>query len=182
MDKLSSPLLQLWKKQEELAVLQEQLKTKDLYTEAFLRRETIKLINIPEEDERENTLEIIRSFLEWKRSFMEGAPVEIQGVHCVGKNTNESTRPRAILAKFLWAKDFDKILSLGFRLHDINFQMYRDLPREIVKRRKAQMATLKKARQHKVHAVFRKAEPDKLHIGGKSWPVGKPFDIEELDS
>ena len=44
------------------------------------------------------------------------------------------------------------------------------------------MATLKKASQHKVHAVFSKAEPDKLYIGGKFWPVGKPFDIEELDS
>ena len=65
---------------------------------------------------------------------------------------------------------------------DTNSQMYRDLPREIVTRRKAQMATLKKARQHKVHAVFSKAEPDKLYIGGKFWPVGKPFDIEELDS
>ncbi|KAL9957289.1 hypothetical protein ACROYT_G038905 [Oculina patagonica] len=62
------------------------------------------------------------------------------------------------------------------------FKMYRDLPREIVTRRKAQMATLKKARQHKVHAVFSKAESDKLYIGGKFWPVGKPFDIEELDS
>ena len=48
--------------------------------------------------------------------------------------------------------------------------------------RSSHMATLKKARQHKVHTVFSKAEPDKLYIGGKFWPVGKPFDIEELDS
>ena len=85
----------------------------------------------------------------------------MQRVHRVGRNTNESRKPRAILAKFLRAKDCDKILSLGFRLRDTNSQMYRDLPREIVTRRKAQMATLKKARQHKVHAVFSKAEPDK---------------------
>ena len=181
MDKFSSQLLQLRKKQEELAVLQEQLKTKDLYLEAYSRRETIKFVNIPEDD-REDTEEIIRGFLERELGFMEAGTVEIQRVHRVGKNTNESTRPRAILAKFLRAKDCDKILSLGFRLRDTNFQMYRDLPREIVTRRKAQMTTLKRARQHKVHAVFSKAEPDKLYIGGKFWPVGKPFDIEELDS
>ena len=182
MDKFSSQLLQLRKKQEELAVLQEQLKTKDLYLEAYSRRETIKFVNIPEEDEREDTEEIIRGFLERELGFMDARTVEMQRVHRVGKNTNESRTPRAILAKFLRAKDCDKILSLGFRLRDTNSQMYRDLPREIVTRRKAQMATLKKARQHKVHAVFSKAEPDKLYIGGKFWPVGKPFDIEELDS
>ena len=182
MDKFSSQLLQLRKKQEELAVLQEQLKTKDLYLEAYSRRETIKFVNIPEEDEREDTEEIIRGFLERELGFMDARTVEMQRVHRVGKNTNESRKPRAILAKFLRAKDCDKILSLGFRHRDSNSQMYRDLPREIVTRRKAQMATLKKARQPKVHAVFSKAEPDKLYIGGKFWPVGKPFDIEELDS
>ena len=150
--------------------------------EAYSRRETIKFINIPEEDEREDTKEIIRGFLERELGFMDARTVEIQRVHHVGKNTNESRKPRAIIAKFLRAKDCDKILSLGFHLCDTNSQMYRDLPREIVTRRKAQMATLKKARQHKVHAVFSKAEPDKLYIGGKFWPVGKPFDIEELDS
>ena len=182
MDKFSSQLLQLRKKQEELAVLQEQLKTKDLYLETYSRRETIKFVNIPEEDEREDTEEIIRGFLERALGFMDARTVEMQRVHRVGKNTNKSRKPRAILAKFLRAKDCDKILSLGFRLRDTNLQMYRDLPREIVTRRNAQMATLKKARQHKVHAVFSKAEPDKLYIGGKFWPVGKPFDIEELDS
>ena len=182
MDKFSSQLLQLRKKQEEFAALQEQLKTKDLYLEAYSRRESIKFVNIPEEDEREDTEEIIRGFLERELGFVEAGTVEIQRVHRVGKNTSESIRPRAILAKFLRAKDCDKILSLGFRLRDTDFQMYRDLPREIVTRRKAQMAILKKARQHNVHAVFSKAEPDKLYIGGKFWPVGKPFDIEELDS
>ena len=42
--------------------------------------------------------------------------------------------------------DCDKILSLGFRLRDTDFQMYRDLPREIVTRRKAQMAILKESK------------------------------------
>ena len=43
------------------------------------------------------------------------------------------------------------------------------------------MATLKKARQHKVHAVFSKAEPDKLYIGGKFWPwIPKKDDVGEL--
>ena len=155
MDKFSSQLLQLRKKQEELAVLQEQLKTKDLYLEAYSRRETIKFVNVPEEDEREDTEEIISfGFLERELGFMDARTVEMQRVHRVRKNTNESRKPRAILAKFLRAKDCDKILSLGFRLRDTNSQMYRDLPREIVTRRKAQIATLKKARQHKLHAVF----------------------------
>ena len=115
MDKFSSQLLQLRKKQEELAVLQEQLKTKDLYLEAYSRRETtglamIKFVNIPEEDEREDTEKIIRGFLERALGFMDARTVEMQRVHRVGKNTNESRKPRAILAKFLRAKDCDKIL------------------------------------------------------------------------
>ena len=61
---------------------------------------------------------IIRGFLERELGFMDARTVEMQRVHRVGKNTNESRKPRAILAKFLRAKDCDKILSLGFRLRD----------------------------------------------------------------
>ena len=41
------------------------------------------------------------------------------------------------------------------------------------------MAMLKKPRKHNVHATFSRAEPDKLYIAGKFWPVGKPFHISD---
>ena len=41
------------------------------------------------------------------------------------------------------------------------------------------MAMLKKARKHNVHAAFSRAEPDKLYIAGKFWPVRKPFHISD---
>ena len=40
------------------------------------------------------------------------------------------------------------------------------------------MDTVKKAREHNLRAAFSKAEPDKLYIGGKLWPIGKPFRIQ----
>ena len=57
-----------------------------------------------------------------------------------------------------------------------NYKMYQDLPFEIVKHRRAQMETFKKARRNNIAAVFSKAQPDKLYIRGKLWPFGMPLD------
>ena len=40
-----------------------------------------------------------------------------------------------------------KIFSLGHRLKETDYQMFRDYPAEIVKRRKEQMKTFKEARK-----------------------------------
>ena len=56
-----------------------------------------------------------------------------------------------------------KILSSGWRLQNTNYQMHRDLPQEII-RRKPQIETLKKAKKMKMKAAFSSSQPDKLFI------------------
>ena len=70
-------------------------------------------------------------------------------------------------------KDVQNIFSLGHRLKGSKFQMFRDLPTEIVKRRKVQMETFKTAKRRGIPAAFSQAQPDKLYIRGRLWPVGK---------
>ena len=53
--------------------------------------------------------------------------------------------------------------------------MFRDLPTEIVKRCRVQMETFKTAKRRGIPAAwaFSQAQPDKLYIRGRLWPVGK---------
>ena len=185
LDNFSIQLQELVKKQNELVLLQEQL-TRKIYTWRHTRAARPSNLSIfpklmePEEKQlREDTEEVIRDFFEQELGFVEARSVEIQRVHRVGRKTSKNTKSRSILAKFLRAKGCEKIFALGFRLRGTNYQMYRDLPQELVTRRKSQMAILKKAREHNVHAAFSRAEPDKLYIAGKFWPVGKPFHISD---
>ena len=57
--------------------------------------------------------------------------------------------------------------------------MFRDLPQEIIKRRKDQMAVFKEARRNGMRASFSRSQPDKLYINGDFWPCGKPLDATE---
>ena len=86
-------------------------------------------------------------------------------------------KPRPILARFLRFKDCQSMLALGPRLRETNYKMYQDLPFQIVERRRAQMDTFNKARRNNILASFSKAQPDKLFIRGKFWPVGKELDL-----
>ena len=60
-----------------------------------------------------------------------------------------------------------KIFSLGHRLKESRFLMFRDLPTEIVKRRGVQMETFKTAKRRGIPAAFSQAQPDKLYIRGR---------------
>ena len=51
--------------------------------------------------------------------------------------------------------------------------MFRDLPTEIVKRRRVRMETFKTAKPRGILAAFSQAKSDKLYIRGRLWPVGK---------
>ena len=53
--------------------------------------------------------------------------------------------------------------------------MFRDLPQEIIARRKAQMEAFKDARKNGVAASFNQSQPDKLCIRGKLWSMGQKF-------
>ena len=147
-----------------------------LYLEAYSRRENVKFENIPEDDaSREDTELVLRSFLERDLGYVDAASVEIQRVHRLGKKKEGKQRP--ILARFLRFKDCQSMLALGPRLRETNFKMYQDLPFEIVERRRAQMDTFKKARRNNIPASFSKAQPDKLFVRGKFWPLGKELEL-----
>ena len=149
---------------------------KNLYLEAYSRRENIKFENISEDDnDNEDTEQRLRTFLETDLGFRDAHTVEIQRVHRLGRKKTDESRP--ILARFLRFKDCEKILSLGRRLWGTAYKMYQDLPHEIVQRRKNQMDTFRKARENRIPATFSKAQPHKLYIRGKLWPVGKTLDI-----
>ena len=123
----------------------EELETKDLYLEAYSRRENIKFTNIrestTENEKQEDTEAVLRKFLEDELGYMNASTVEIQRVHRLGKRRYED-EPRPILARFLRYKDCEDIFALGRRLRGTTYQMFQDLPAEIVKRRKDQMVTL----------------------------------------
>ena len=67
------------------------------------------------------------------------------------------------------------MFSLGQRLRGTDIQMFRDLPQEILARRKLQMEAFKEARKKGIAASFSQSQPDKLFIKGKLWPLGKTF-------
>ena len=153
-----------------------ELQTKNLYLEAYSRRENLKFMNIKEEttiDGKEDTEEVLRSFLERDLGFADARNVEIQRVHRNGKS--KDGKPRPILARFFRFKDVQKIISLGHRLKDTDYQIFRDYPAEIINRRRSQMESFKAARKKEIPASFSSSQPDKLYIRGKLWPEGKIF-------
>ena len=58
----------------------EELKTRDLYLEAYSRRENIKFMNT-EEEEEEDVEETIRRFLRDKLHYKDFDKVEFQRIH-----------------------------------------------------------------------------------------------------
>ena len=154
-----------------------EMETKLLYLEAYSRRENIKFMNIAVDstEEREDAEETLRSFLERDLGFLDARTVEIQRVHCSGKGKDGGPRP--ILARFLRYKDVQNIFSLGHRLKDTDYQMFRDYPVEIVKRHKEQMKTFKEARKNGIPETFSQSQPDKLYIRGRLWPVGRELTV-----
>ena len=107
--------------------------------------------------------------------FMDATNVEFQRVHRIGDG-----KPRPILARFLRYRDMERTFSLGYRLKESNFQMFRDFPSEITKRRKAQMKSYKIARSNGIPAAFSASQPDKFYLRGKLWPLGKEFKIHSF--
>ena len=120
-------------------------------------------MNIEEgpQGQSEDKEEILSCFLERELGFVDAQNVEFQRVHRTGKT--KDGKPRQILARFLRYKDVQKIHSLGHLLKE-DFQMFRDLPIELVERRRAQMETCKTAKRRGIPAAFSQAQPDKLYI------------------
>ena len=130
---------------------------------------------------KEDTEDVLRSFLQTHLGYENAGSVEMQRVYRLKvkkSNASNDTKPKPIIARFLSYKDWERILSLGHRLKGTQFRMYQGLPHGIsVERRRKQMDTFKLAKRSKIPAAFSKSQPDKLSFRGKLWPVGKPLDL-----
>ena len=101
---LDGKIAELADKERKISQTLDDLNTKDLYLEAYSRRENIKFNKIKEwsihPNESENTEEVLRFFLEKQLGYQSARSVEIQRVHRLGKKT-EDGGARPILARFL---------------------------------------------------------------------------------
>ena len=94
------------------------------------------------------------------------AEIEFQRLHRIGK-PKEDSRPRPIITCFL--QYGDREFKANF-LKGTEYGISDDLPRKIVKRRKAQGKKLSEARKAGKRAYFSRAEPDELFIDGVLCP------------
>ena len=177
-EKTSLALTDLQKANDDLQAKLKEIEDKNFYLEAYSRRENLIFENILQATDREDTESVLRAFLEMELGYKDANTIEIQRVHRLGKKRDEE-KPRPIIARFLRYKNCEEILSMGSRLRGSTFRMYQDLPYEIVARRRKQMNTFREARKNNIPASFSRAQPDKLFIKGKLWPVGKPLVIPE---
>ena len=64
--------------------------SKNLYLEAYFRRENIKFFNVPEVQE-EDTEEVLRNFMERDLGYRNARSIEIQRVHCLTTQRNSDS-------------------------------------------------------------------------------------------
>ena len=149
------------------------LQDKLLYAEVYQRRENLRFFGIGEKPgSKEDTLAVLQEFFVRVLAIQpeEVLKIEFQRVHRVDK-INVDGRPRAIIARFLRYQDREFIFTKTNLLKDSQFGISADLPKEIVKRRKAQVKKLIEARRSGKLAFFSWAEPDKLYIERVLVPV-----------
>ena len=95
-DNTKSKLASVEKENGKLRGLLKEVEDKNLYLEAYSRRENIKFENIPEEPTgKEDTETVLRSFMERDLGFSDAADVEIR-VHRLGKRRETETNTRQI--------------------------------------------------------------------------------------
>ena len=173
-EKAESRLAAVDEENGKLCALLKEIENKNLYLEPYSRPENIKFENIPEDFTDKKTQRWC-SVPSWRPISVTTTLLLLKYSESTVLEKRKEEKPRPILARLLRYKDCEKILSLGHRLKGTDFRMYQDLPFEIVERRRAQMDTFKKAKRNNVPVAFSKAQPDKLFIKGKLWPVGKPL-------
>ena len=153
------------KTNEDIASLHKNL----LYQEAYSRRENLKFLNIPEQmvnagesdhAVREDTKEVIYSFMKDKLKISDAREIEFQRLHRNGKAAGK--KPRPILVRFLRFTDRERVLKHARNLKDTLYAIHEDLPYEIVECRRQQMKKLKRARENGQTSYFSRSEPDKL--------------------
>ena len=93
--------------------------------------------------------------------------VEIQRLHRLTNRRKSDTAPLPIILRPLRYKDVEEIFSLGRRLEETDFHMFRDLLLKLIMRSKDEMAVFKEARRQGVRASFSKSQPNNLFNNGK---------------
>ena len=149
------------------------LQDKLLCAEVHQRRENLRFFGIGEKPgSKEDTLAVLQEFFVRVLAIQpeEVLKIEFQRVHRVDK-INVDGKPRAIIARFLRYQDREFIFTKTNLLKDSQFGISADLPKEIVKRRNAQVKKLIEARRSGKLAFFSRAEPDKLYIDTVLVPV-----------
>ena len=117
-----------------------ELHSKQLYAEAYRRRENLKFFGIPEtettssaEQDGGDTHKVLCQFINNVLGFEDPAKrIEFQRVHRIGKVKPE--KPRPIIARFLRFSDSERVLRAGFQLNkDTGFKILEDFPQEFIK-------------------------------------------------
>ena len=155
-----------------------ELYSKQLYAEAYSRRENLKFFGIPEtettfsaEQDGGDTHKVLCQFINNVLGFEDPANrIEFQRVHRIGKVKPE--RPSPIIARFLRFSNRERVLRAGFQFNkDTGFKILEDFPQEIINRRRSQMSRLMEAKKAGKKVSFSRSEPDKLYINGVYVPA-----------
>ena len=126
-------------------------------------RDNLIFYNIKEND-GENTTEVIHSLLESHFGIENAKAVKIDRSHRMGRKLQHARKPRAIIAKFNYFQDKQKILTNARKLKGTGIAVSEQFPEEIMIARKRLYPELKKAREEgKRFKLVR----DKLYIDGQ---------------
>ena len=135
---------------------------------AYSMRSNLIFYNIPE-TLHENPEQVVTSVLT-KMEIPCANEIEIERVHRLGKqrqshgNTEDTTKPRPLIAKFLPYHDKENIRKSAYKLSGTNIGIGEQFPKPIHEARKRLYPIMKRAKQegHKASLV-----KDKLYINGQ---------------
>ena len=135
---------------------------------AYSMRSNLIFYNIPE-TLHENPEQVVASVLT-KMEIPRASEIEIERAHRLGKprqshgNTEDTTKPRPLIAKFLRYHDKENISKSAYKLSGTNIGIGEQFPKPIHEARKQLYPIMKRAKQegHKASLV-----KDKLYINGQ---------------
>jgi 3-methyladenine DNA glycosylase/8-oxoguanine DNA glycosylase len=125
-------------------------------------RDNLLFYNIAEKTE-ENATELVHSLLESQFSIEDAKEIKIDRAHRMGRK-KQGSKPQAIVAKFNYFPDKQRILSNAKKLKGTGIAVSKQFPEEIVATRKRLYPEMKKARDA---GRKNKLARDKLHINGQ---------------
>ena len=126
-----------------LEAAKEDLHTKQLYAEAYSRRENLKFFGLAEKETQGDSeisepikrRELLFEFLKNGLGFKDPEKkFKLQRVHRLGKPAPGKTRP--IIARFLRYQDREMLLRASFHLREPEIKVLEDYPQEIIERRR----------------------------------------------